>query len=234
VKGAAVSTRPTIQVNPRRGPRPKGVVTLVAAVGVALAAPAAAHAARQPVNTFAGSCQAIEGMAFWPEQPLRLAPTDTALVGDFPRSGSCSGTLNGREVDSRPASVSLQLRGTQSCAAGATSGRFTLEIAGRTLTGKATYRRVSTRVNELLQGDAGGAAVLLARAQVGLVSDDDLNDPLADTPVGGGIIAGPVSADEALRACAQEGIRQMPIRIEQIISTPSISSPKRRPASRHR
>lgn len=215
-----MSTRPITEVDARWGPWTKRAAALAAAVCVAFPASAAAHAARQPVSTFSGSCQAIEGLASWPEEPLRVAPADTALLGEF-SGGSCSGTLNGRGVDSRPASMSLQLRGPQSCGAGVTSGRFTLKIAGRTLRGTVSYRRVSTRVTELLEGDAGGSAVLFARARVGFVSDDDR---LADTPVVGRLIAGPVTAEEALRACAQEGIRRMPILIEQITTTPSISS----------
>jgi hypothetical protein len=96
-----------------------------------------------------------------------------------------------------------------------------MKLAGRTLRGSVTYRRVLTRVTVLLEGDAGGSALVLARARVGFVSDDD---PLADTPVLGEFIAGPVTSEEALRACGEEGIRRMPILLEQLTTTPSISS----------
>jgi hypothetical protein len=215
-----VTTQPITRADARWRLGAKRIAVLAAASCVALATPGVAHAGGQPANTFAGTCQAIEGLAWWPEEPLRIAPVDMALLGDF-RGGSCSGTLNGRQIDSRPASMSLQLRGPQSCGAGVTSGRFTLKLAGRTLRGRVSYRRVASRVTELLEGDAGGSAVLLARAWVGFVSDDD---PTADTPVVGQLIAGPVTSDEALRACAQEGIRRMPVLIEQITTTPSISS----------
>jgi hypothetical protein len=189
-----------------------GCLGALAATIVVLAAPAMAVAGRGAANSFEGSCSGLEGWASWPEQPLRVLPVDMLLLAR-PRGGQCSGTVNGRKVESVPAAASARLRGPQSCGGAATSGRFWFKIAGRTFTGKMTYRRIGSRVTALWEGDGGGVAVVAVRAQVGLVTKDH---PLADTPVAGPLITGQVSTDEALRRCAGEGISRMPILVEQI------------------
>jgi hypothetical protein len=186
---------------------------------LALGAPAPALAAPQATDTFSGTCRGLEGRASWPEQPMTLVPVDMLLRARL-SGGECSGTLNGREVQSLPASARASLRGPQSCGAGATSGRFTFELAGRRITGKMTYRRVGSRVTARWEGDRGGSAVVIVRAQVGLVAQDH---PLATTPVVGPHISGQVSSEETLRRCAGEGISSMPILAERITTTPSLS-----------
>jgi hypothetical protein len=187
---------------------------------VALAGPATAVADRGTGNSFAGSCSGLEGWASWPEHPLGVVPVDMLLLAN-PRGGQCSGTLNGRHIESVPAAATARLRGPQSCGAAATSGRFTFRVAGRRFAGKMTYRRISSRVTALWEGDGGGVAAVAARAQVGLVAEDH---PLADTPVVGPTITGQVSAEEALRRCAEEGISRMPILVEQIRTMPALRS----------
>jgi hypothetical protein len=150
---------------------------------------------------------------------MTAVPVDILLEARI-SGGECSGTLNGREVASVPATARASLRGPQSCGVGATSGRFTFRIAGRTFAGRMTYRRVGSRVTALWEGDGGGSALVLVRAQVGLVAEDD---PLATTPIVSPLIAGPVTIEEALRRCAGEGISRMPILAERIITAPSLS-----------
>jgi hypothetical protein len=196
-----------------------GVGALAATI-VVLAAPATAAADRGTGNSFAGSCAGLEGWASWPEHPLGVLPVDMLLLVS-PRGGQCSGTVNGRDVESVPAAATARLRGPQSCGAAATSGRFTFRIAGRRFAGKMTYRRIGSRVTALWEGDGGGVAAVAARAQVGLVAEDH---PLADTPVVGPAITGHVSTEEALRRCAQEGISRMPVLVEQIRTVSALRS----------
>ena len=136
-------------------------------------------------------------------QFLTVVPVDMLLRAHL-SGGACSGTLNGREVESLPATARAALRGPQSCAVAATSGRFTFELAGRRITGRMTYRRVSSRVTALWEGDGGGSALVVVRARVGPVGE-------------------PVGLDEALRRCAGEGIDRMPIFLDRVATTPALS-----------
>ncbi len=189
-----------------------GCLGALAATIVVLAAPAIAVAEPRSANSFAGTCTGLEGTASWPEHPLSTLPVDMLLLAD-PSGGQCSGTLNGRDIESVPAAVTATLRGPQSCGGGITSGRFTFKLAGCRFAGKMTYRRIGSRVTALWEGDGGGVAAVAARAQIGLV---DENHPLAGTPVVGPAITGHVSAEEALRRCSEEGISRMAILVEQI------------------
>jgi hypothetical protein len=192
----------------------------LAATIVVLAAPATGLAGPRTDNTFAGSCAGLEGWASWPEHSLGVLPADMLLVAN-PRGGQCSGTVNGREVESVPAAATARLRGPQSCGVASTSGRFTFKLAGRRFEGKMTYRRIGSRVNALWQADGGGEAAVVARAQIGLVAE---GHPLAGAPVVGPAITSHVSADEALRRCAGEGISRMPILVEQIRTVSALRS----------
>jgi hypothetical protein len=192
----------------------------LAATIVVLAAPAMAVAGGGTTNSFAGTCSGLEGHASWPEQPMGVLPVDMLLLADA-RGGQCSGTLNGREIASVPAAATATLHGPQSCGGGVTSGRFTFKLAGRKFAGKMTYRRIGSRVTALLEGDGGGAAAFVGRAQIGLVAKDH---PLAGTPVVGPAIANEVSTEEALRRCSEEGISRMPILVDQIRTVSELRS----------
>jgi hypothetical protein len=189
-------------------------VSVMAAAVIAVGAPAPALAA----DTFSGTCEGLEGWAVW-EHPLSFAPVDMRLRGDL-SGGQCSGTVNGRDVDSRPAAALLELRGTHSCGGAIAAGRFTFKLAGRTFTGKMTYRRVTSRVVALWEGDGGGSAVLVIHARIGFVSQDD---PLASTPLVGPIVSDRMSAQEAIRRCVNEGIKRQRVLIDQIVTNGSLS-----------
>jgi hypothetical protein len=195
------------------------VAALVATI-VVLALPAMAVAGRGTSNSFAGSCTGLEGWASWPEHPLGVLPVDMLMLAR-PRGGECSGTVNGREIESVPAAGTARLRGPQSCGGAATVGRFTFRVAGRRFTGKMTYRRIGSRVTALWEGDGGGAAAVVVRARIGLVAKDH---PAAGTPVIGPVISDQVAADEAWRRCAGEGISRMPILVEQIRTVSALRS----------
>jgi hypothetical protein len=174
----------------------------ILAVAATLAVGATPAAARPP-DTFSGTCAGLEGYASWPEQNLTVVPVDMLLRAHL-SGGACSGTLNGREVESVPATARATLRGPQSCTVAATSGRFTFELAGRRITGRMTYRRTSSRVTALWEGDGGGSALVLVHARVGPVGE-------------------PVGLDEALQRCAGEGIDRMPIFLDRMATTPTLS-----------
>jgi hypothetical protein len=99
-------------------------------------------------------------------------------------------------------------------------GRFEFKVAGRTITGAMRYRRVGHRATVLWQGDGGGQAVLEVQALIGVVGQDD---PLAATPVVGPLISRPVTVEEAVRACAGEGISQLPVVAPAMYTVPSLS-----------
>jgi hypothetical protein len=207
--GAAVSARGQIRT---------ACVAAVAATIVVLVLPAMAVAGRGTTNSFAGSCTGLEGWASFPEHPLGVLPVDMLMLAR-PRGGECSGTVNGREIESVPAAATARLRGPQSCGGGATAGRFTFRVAGRRFTGKMTYRRIGSRVTALWEGDGGGAAAVVVRARVGLVAKEH---PAAGTPVIGPVISDQVSVDEAWRRCAGEGIPRMPVLVERIRTLPEL------------
>jgi hypothetical protein len=192
--------------------KPSALAALAATVVVVGAAPGTAVADRATTNSFAGSCTGLEGWASWPEHPLGVVPVDMLLLAN-PRGGKCSGTVNGREIESVPAAATARLRGPQSCGVAATSGRFTFRVAGRRFAGKMTYRRIGSRVNALWEGDGGGTAAVLARARIGLVAE---GHPAADAPVIGPGISDQVGTADVLQRCAEGGISRMPIVVEQI------------------
>jgi hypothetical protein len=199
-------------------PRRCALSALAASVALVVVGASAAQAA-QPTDTFSGSCSGQEGLAWWPQQPLTWVPVVMPVLIRF-SGGECSGTVNGRDVQAVPARIRISLYGEQSCAAGTTSGRFELELAGRTISGAMTYGRVGPRVQVLWQGDGGGSATLVGHAQLGLVRQDD---PAAATPVVGPLISGPMTHEEAVLRCSGEGLSQMPVAIDDITTVPSLS-----------
>jgi hypothetical protein len=134
--------------------------------------------------------------------------------------GECSGTLNGRDIQSAPASARASVSGLESCGPAVEEGHFAFKIAGHTISGAMTYRRVGPRNSILLQGDDGGQAVLLARGEIGVVGQDD---PLAATPVVGPQISGPVTDEEAFNECSGEGISQLPVAVDVLNTVQPLS-----------
>jgi hypothetical protein len=196
--------------------RALSVLAASAALVVAWASPAAA--AQKP-DTFSGSCTGAEGQAWWPDHPLTVVPIDMRMFARM-SGGECSGTLNGRKVQSVPAVISASLHGIQSCEVGEQSGRFWFKLAGHTISGAMTYRRVGPRITVLWQGDDGGASVAEVHARIGVVRQDD---PLAATPVVGPLISGPITNQDVVSACAGDGLPRAPIAVDALATTPSLS-----------
>lgn len=182
---------------------------LVAVCLATIAAPGGALAAGD-AETFSGTCAGQEGYASWPDEPLRAVPVDTVLLARV-SGGSCSGTLDGAPIESIPASVSVALSGVQACAGGVTSGHGVIRVAGRRIGAHVSYRRVGRLVTMIWRGDAGGVAVLIAHARVGLLSEEH---PLAATPAGP-LVSDRVTVGEVLQTCAADGFRRMPVQIDR-------------------
>ena len=194
-------------------------VGALAATIAVLAAPTTATAHRGS-NSFEGSCTGLDGVASFPEHPLTVMPIDMLMSARL-SGGGCSGTLNGRAVESLRAAASAALRGPQSCGGGATSGRFAFKLGGRRFAGKMTYRRVGPRVTALWEGDGGGAAVVVVHARIGVVAEDH---PLAGAPVVGPVVSDSMSTDEALRRCSEEGLPSVPIQVDEIRTVSALRS----------
>jgi hypothetical protein len=191
--------------------------TLAACAALVVVGASPAPAAHNRTDTFSGSCD-LAGKVWWPDQPLTVAPVD--IVMDARQSGECSGTLNGRDIQSAPAVAVASVRGLQWCGSGDEKGRFRFKVAGRTITGAMTYQRVGPRAAVLWQGDGGGQAVIEVHALIGVVGQDD---PLAATPVVGPLISGPVTDEEAVKDCGGQGISELPVATEAFHTVPSLS-----------
>ena len=180
-------------------------------------APAAQHRTHR-TNTFSGSCTDFHGEVWFPDHPLTAAPFDGVMNARL--AGECSGTLNGRNIQSASAVALASVHGVESCGPAVEAGRFQFKIAGRTISGSVIYRRVAVRATVIWQGDGGGQAVIEVHGDVGAVGQDD---PLAATPVVGPLISGQVTAEEATRACAGDGISQFPVAADVFNMVPSLS-----------
>jgi hypothetical protein len=194
----------------------------LAVLVLASLAPAGA-AAEGGTNTFAGACAGLDGATSWPEKPLRAVPTVTAMDAVFD-GGTCTGTLDGRRVEDAPIAVIGHLRGVQSCGGGVQSGRVEIVIARRRFFGDLAYRRAGGVAVLEADGDAGGSAVIVARALVGAISD---RDPRAQDPLLAPL-AGPLTLEEIGTGCASTGLRRVPARIEQLRTTSMLASPRHR------
>ena len=191
--------------------------TLAACAALVVVGASPAQAAKKRTNTFSGSCPVMEGLLSF-DPPITFVPSDGVM--DARLTGECSGTLNGRNIQSAPAVALASVHGVESCGPAVEAGRFQFKIAGRTISGSVIYRRVAVRATVIWQGDGGGQAVIEVHGDVGAVGQDD---PLAATPVVGPLISGQVTAEEATRACAGDGISQFPVAADVFNMVPSLS-----------
>jgi hypothetical protein len=150
---------------------------------------------------------------------MTWVPADLLVLAEW-SGGECSGTLNGRDIQSVPARIRMSLRGEQSCAGSAISGSFEFKLAGRKISGTTTYNRVGPRATFTWKGDGGGQAAAYGHALIGMVREDD---PVAQTPVVGESLSGPVTHAEVVRACAEEGLSEIGVTFDAINTAPSIS-----------
>jgi hypothetical protein len=171
------------------------------------------------VNTFKGTCLADPVIGYWP-QPLKFVPQN----GDFiatPQGGSCTGTLNGQQVQNVPLAGRVEMRGIQSCGQAVIDGRAYTTIGGKNFYADVSERRAGREAAIVALGDAGGQMVLKAYGRVGLIKD---GDPLASDPVLRPF-AEPMDLSEFTAACVGPGLSRISILIQIATAPTGVSSP---------
>jgi hypothetical protein len=155
------------------------------------------------VNTFQGDCAGMLGTASW-SSPLRALPAPLRMIVKF-EGGSCSGTLNGEQIDGVPLRDGyLDVYGLMGCTEGVADGRAGFTIAGRSFTGTAHYRRPGLTPIVYIEGETSGNLAGVAR-----------------------VVAGPDDIVSLSEQCGSEGISQAEVMIETFSAPLGISSPQR-------
>jgi hypothetical protein len=129
------------------------------ALAAATCAAFAATASAAKTNTFNGTCVDVPVHAVW-TNPLTFAPELNSFdaIGN---GGTCSGTLNGEQIDGVPLWAEFTPSGTQSCGGANVVGPLHAIIDGRSFNFPSTNeRRIGG--NSLLTGDADGGGNLAA------------------------------------------------------------------------
>jgi hypothetical protein len=184
----------------------RGRMTVV--VGVALASFAATlalanRASAAAVNTFQGNCAGLLGTASW-SSPLHTFPAPLQVIVRF-EGGSCSGSLNGEQIDGVPLRDGyVDAYGLMSCSEGVGDGRAAFTIGGRSFTGAAHYRRSGLTPVVYIEGDTSGYLTAVAHA-----------------------VAGPGDIVSLAEQCGSEGLSQAEVMIETFSAPLGISSPQR-------
>lgn len=141
----------------------RGHGSIRALVACALAATAccalAATASAAKTNTFNGSCTNVPVHAVW-AHPLTFTPELNSFdaIGD---GGTCSGTLNGEQIDGVPLWAEFTPSGIQSCGGAEVQGPLRAIIDGRSFDFPNTTER-RTGGNSVVAGQADGGGDLLA------------------------------------------------------------------------
>ena len=191
------------------------------AATLCLVVPGAASAKAAKTNTFQGQCTNVPVMGHWPT-PLTFTPQ----MGDFianASGGSCTGTLNGKQVQDVPMTGKFVTHGLQSCEQAVLHGSLVTTIARRTFYYSVSdERRAGRDAFIVAQADGGGKLLMHAVGDVSFVSRDDpivqQNPVLA--PLGGSM-----GGQEFTSACSGSGISELPITVENAIATNGVSSP---------
>jgi hypothetical protein len=189
--------------------------TLAALAALVVVGPSPAAAG---TDTFSGTCRDLEGYTYFPDQPLTNNQVDSVMTASL-SGGECSGTLNGKNVQSTRNGITVKIFGSDSCGLAIMSGRFNFTVAGHTISGVMTYRRVLNRTTVLWQGDNGGQAVVDLHPLLAVVQ----GTPLDDAPVVGPFVSGPTTGVEAVEACAGAGITKQAIHEDLLATLPSFS-----------
>ena len=189
--------------------------TLAAFAALVVVGPSPAAAG---TDTFSGTCRDLEGYTTFPDHPLTNEQIDGVMNGSL-SGGECSGTLNGRDVQNVPGGIKVTVYGSDSCELAIMQGRFNFTVAGHTISGAMTYRRVLNRTTVLWQGDGGGQAVVDLHPLLAVVQ----GTPLNDAPVVGPFVSGPTTGVEAVEACAGAGITKQYIHLDLLATLPTLT-----------
>lgn len=144
-----------------RGRTSLGAMRALAAGAIAAATCAAfaATASAAKTNTFNGSCDNVPVHAVW-AHPLTFTPEQNSFdaIGS---GGTCSGTLNGRQIDGVPLWAEFTPSGIQSCGGANVQGPLRAEIAGETFYfSNTSERRIGG--NSLMTAPADGSGEMVA------------------------------------------------------------------------
>ena len=141
----------------------RGNRSIRALVACALAAATcgafAAAASARKTNTFDGTCVDVPVHAVW-THPLAFSPELNSFdaIGN---GGSCSGTLNGEQIDGVPLWAEFTPTGIQSCGGADVAGPLRANIGGRWFNFPNTNeRRIGG--NSLMTAEADGGGNLVA------------------------------------------------------------------------
>src|SRR4051794_8854911 len=143
-----------------RGQKSVGAMRALAAGAVAAATCAAfaATASAAKTNTFDGSCDNVPVHAVW-AHPLTFTPEQNSFVA-IGNGGTCSGSLNGQQIDGLPVRAEFTPSGIQSCGGANVQGPFRAEIAGETFYfSNTSERRIVGNSVIIAQADGSGQMV---------------------------------------------------------------------------
>lgn len=196
---------------------------IVAAAALCAVAPGSAVAAtaKTKKNTFDGQCTNVPVTGHWPN-PLTFAPQ----TGDFiaiADGGSCSGTLNGKQVQDVPMTGKLVMNGLQSCGEAVLHGSLYITVAGKPFYFSVTDERRAGR-DAVIVAQADGSGKLLMHA-VGDVSFVRHDDPIVQQNPVLAPFGGTMGGQDFMEACSGSGISELPITVDRAIATDGISSP---------
>lgn len=119
----------------------------------------AATASAAKTNTFNGTCVDVPVHAVW-EHPLTFA-LELNSFDAIANGGTCSGTLNGEQIDAVPLQAEFTPTGMQACGGANVDGPLRVSIDGRSFNfPDALERRIGG--NSLITADADGGGNLAA------------------------------------------------------------------------
>ena len=196
---------------------------VAAALCLVLPGPAAAGAKKSArTNTFQGQCTNVPVTGHWPN-PLTFAPQMGDFIAIASSGGSCTGTLNGKQVQNVPMTGKLVVHGLQSCEEAVLHGSLYVTVARKAFYYSVTdERRVGRDAFIVAQADGSGKLLMHAVGDVSFVRHDDpivqQNPVLA--PFGGSM-----GGQDFMNACSSSGISELPIVIDRAIATNGVSSP---------
>ena len=133
-------------------------IWLLAGITAALAAGAVEPAsAKQSLDSFAGSCSVQGTVAFSPAATNSLQPLSTT----YDATGTCSGSLNGQQVENAPVTMHNVGDANGSCPYAQTTGPGEGSITfadGTTIRYTFEFTSVLTEVHLSMQGERSGSA----------------------------------------------------------------------------
>jgi hypothetical protein len=140
----------------------------------------AATASAGKTNTFNGSCTNVPVDVTF-AHPLTLTLELNTFEG-IANGGTCSGTLNGQQIDGVPLWADFTPTGLQNCAGSDLAGPFYAVVDGKSFNFPNTSEH-RAGISSVIQGDADGGGSLLAFTSANSPSADQFASECASTGV---------------------------------------------------